>query len=374
MWKNRLASGLLLLMSVFCLAGCKNMKADQMTVGGRNKETLVSEENMEMENIENVLLTNEIRELENGLSAVKYEGDYGFDAFLSAGGASSDREVIGFLAENLLSGMDIGFSQESFGCSTISVKSEDGDFLFGRNFDWNSCNAMVVAAYPENGYASISTVNMDFVNQGAGGGITGMALQMDQVKVLAALYAPLDGMNEKGLAVSVNMIQDGADINQDSDRPDITTTTVIRLLLDQAADVDEALALLKQYDMHASMGMMVHFALADNSGRSVVVEYIENEMVVTDTPVVTNFYLAEGKKHGIGTEQSHERYEILMGLLGESERMDMAGVRDALDHVSKDNFGEFESTEWSIVFNQTDGQAVYYHRENYGKGYAFTIE
>lgn len=233
---------------------------------------------------------------------------------------------------------------------------------------------MVVAAYPENGYASISTVNMDFVSQGAGGGITGMALGMDQVKVPAALYAPLDGMNEKGLAVSVNMIQDGADISQDSDRADITTTTAIRLLPDKAADVDEALALLEQYDMHASMGMMVHFALADNSDRSVVVEYIENKMVVTDTPVVTNFYLAEGKKHGIGTKQSHERYEILMGLLDESERMDMAGVRDALDRVSKDNFGEFESTEWSIVFNQTDGQAVYYHRENYGKGYAFTIE
>lgn len=374
MQKNRLASGLLLLASVLCLAGCKNVETDQMTVGSQNKETLVSEENMETENLKSVLLTNEIRELENGLSAVKYEGDYGFDAFLCAGGASSDREVIGFLAENLLPGMNIGFSQESFGCSTISVKSGDGDFLFGRNFDWNSCNAMVVAAYPENGYASISTVNMDFVSRGAGGGITGMALQMDQVKALAALYAPLDGMNEKGLAVSVNMIQDGADINQNSDRPDITTTTAIRLLLDKAADVDEALALLEQYDMHASMGMMVHFALADNFGRSVVVEYIGNEMVVTDTPVVTNFYLAKGEKHGIGTEQSHERYEILMGLLDESGKMDMAGVRDALDRVSKDNFGEFESTEWSIVFNQTDGQAVYYHRENYGEGYAFTIE
>ncbi len=374
MQKNRLASGLLLLTSVLCLAGCKNVETDQMTEGSQNKETLVSEENMETENLESVLLTNEIRELENGLSAVKYEGDYGFDAFLSAGGASSDREVIGFLAENLLSGMDIGFSQESFGCSTISVRSEDGDFLFGRNFDWNSCNAMVVAAYPESGYASISTVNMDFVSQGAGDGITGMALQMDQVKVLAALYAPLDGMNEKGLAVSVNMIQDGADISQDSDRSDITTTTAIRLLLDKAADVDEALALLEQYDMHASMGMMVHFALADNSGRSVVVEYIGNEMVVTDTPVVTNFYLAEGEKHGIGTEQSHERYEILMSLLDKTERMDRTGVRDALDRVSKDNFGEFESTEWSIVFDQADGQAVYYHRENYEKGYAFTIE
>lgn len=84
--------------------------------------------------------------------------------------------------------------------------------------------------------------------------------------------------------------------------------------------------------------------------------------------------LLSGGQRPFRTKQSHERYEILMGLLDESERMDRPGVRDALDRVSKDNFGEFESTEWSIVFNQTDGQAAYYHRENYGKGYAFTIE
>lgn len=374
MRKNRAASGLLLLAAVLCLAGCGKEETAQMAADGQNEENLIPEGNMETENLENVLLTHEIRKLENGLSAVKYEGDYAFDAFLLAGGASSDREVMDFLTENLLSGMNIGFSQESFGCSTISVKSEDGGFLFGRNFDWNSCDAMVVASYPENGYASISTVNMDFVSQGSGGRIMGMEPGMEQVKVLAALYAPLDGMNEKGLAVSVNMIQDGDDISQDSDKADITTTTAVRLLLDKAANVDEALALLTQYDMHASMGMMVHFALADNTGRSVAVEYIGNEMIVTDTPVVTNFYLAEGEKHGIGTKQSHERYEILMSFLDESGEMDTAGVRDALDCVSKDNFGEFESTQWSIVFNQTGGQAVYYHRENYGKGYVFTIE
>ncbi len=75
--------------------------------------------------------------------------------------------------------------------------------------------------------------------------------------------------------------------------------------------MDEAINLLRQYGMHASMGMMVHFAIGDNTGRGVVVEYVDNQMVVTETPVVTNFYLAEGSKHGIGSQQSHERYDIL---------------------------------------------------------------
>ncbi|MCM1272917.1 MAG: linear amide C-N hydrolase [Clostridium sp.] len=313
----------------------------------------------------------EVVPLTNGLSAVAYDGDYGFDEFLHEGGASTDAEVVSFLSENVLTGVyDISFGEMSFGCSTISVKDADNHSLFGRNFDWNTCNAMIVQSKPENGYASISTVNTDFISMN---GIELSSLPA-YVQAIVCLYAPLDGMNEKGLAVSVNMIQDVSAIFQSTDKPDITTTTAIRLLLNQASDVDEAVELLGQYDMHASMGYMMHLALADTSGRSVVVEYINNEMVVTETKVVTNFYLAAGEKNGIGTAQSHERYDILMKALSEHTTMSMDEVCVALDSVSKDNFGEFESTEWSIVFNQSTGEVHYYHRENYNDKYTFKIK
>ena len=193
-------------------------------------------------------------------------------------------------------------------------------------------------------------------------------------QALICLYAPLDGMNEKGLAVSVNMIQDSDTIGQNTGKPGLTTTTAIRLLLDKAATVDETIDLLGQYDMHASMGYMMHLAIADNTGRSVVVEYINNEMVVVETPVVTNFYLAEGEKNGIGTSQSRERYDILMETLAAYDTMTTDGVRDALNSVSKDNFGEFESTEWSVVFDLGNLTARYYHRENYAENYTFQLD
>lgn len=269
------------------------------------------------ENVHLISPASEIAELEDGFSAVRYDGDYGFDEFLAGGGASSDGEVVEYLANNLLSNLNLGdLLGGIFGCSTIAVQSPDGD----------------------------------------------------------ALYAPLDGMNEAGLAVSVNMIQDSAVIEQNTDKPDITTTTAIRLLLDKAGSVDEALELLRQYDLHGSMGMMIHFAIADSAGRSVAVEYVDNEMVITETPVLTNFYLAEGEKQGIGTEQSHQRYDILRNKLEETPQMEMEDVRDALDRVSKDNFGEFESTEWSIVMNLSEGEARYYHRENYNRNYTFRLE
>ncbi len=318
-----------------------------------------------------ITLSAKVTKLTDGLSAVKYEGDFGFDEFLAQGGASSDTEVVAFLSQNLLFGTgEFSFDEMLFGCSTISVKDKNGNALFGRNFDWNTCNAMIVQNIPNSGYASISTVNTDFIN------MSGMLLSSlpDQVQAIICMYAPLDGMNEKGLAVSVNMIQDSATISQNTVKPDITTTTAIRLLLNKAATVEEAVELLRQYDMHASMGYMMHLAIADRTGNSVVVEYVNNEMIVTETPVVTNFYLAEGDKHGIGTEQSHERYDILAKALVDHETMGMEDVRDALDSVSKKNFGEFESTEWSIVFNQSTGEVHYYHREGYTERYTFTVE
>ena len=57
----------------------------------------------------------------------------------------------------------------------------------------------------------------------------------------------------------------------------------------------------------------------------------------------------------------------------EKQMMDMQDVRDALDSVSKHNFGDFESTEWSIVFHQGSGEVQYYHRENYEKAYRFMV-
>ncbi|MDE6592456.1 MAG: linear amide C-N hydrolase, partial [Oscillospiraceae bacterium] len=295
-----------------------------------------------------VSVTSEIAELESGFSAVRYDGDYGFDLFLEQGGADSDQAVLQFLNNNIFQGNSgLQMDGDVFGCSTVSVKNANGGYFFGRNFDWQTCDALVVTSYPQEGYASVSTVNLGFIRQGAG---TAANMLTEKMLTIAALYAPLDGMNEKGLCVSVNMIQDNATIRQDTGKADITTTTAIRLMLDKAATVEEALELLGQYDLHASFNYMIHFAIADSEGNSAAVEYIDNEMVVTQTPILTNYYLAEGEKQGIGTSQSHTRFEILEKTLKEYPSMTAPQVRDALDSVSKDNFDEFESTEWSIVF------------------------
>lgn len=371
--KKKRYIALLMSLMISAVTGCtQSANASENTFTNTSTNT-VQTKTAEGENITQNFITPDVKitELEDGLSVVRYEGSYGFDEFLEQGGASSDQGVVAYVSSQLFSNIpDLIFGGNPFGCSTISVRNSEGGNLFGRNFDWNTCNALIISSRPDNGYASVSTVNRNFIQAGG----LNIAKLPDTVQAAIGLYAPLDGMNEEGLAVSVNMIEDSATIEQNTEKPDITTTTAIRLLLDKAANVEEALELLEQYDLHASMGMMIHLALSDADGNSVVVEYVNNEMVVTETPIVTNFYLAEGEKYGIGSSQSHDRYDILNEILAEKETMSETEVRDALDSVSKDNFGEFESTEWSIVMNQEKKELTYYHRENYEQGYTISIE
>lgn len=356
---------LIILVILLIFTGC----GKENTVPNKNN-TSVTGSNTESKAPETPL-SSKVVKLADGLSAVKYEGKYGFDEFLSQGGASSDAEVISYLTSNIISDTSgLSFGKMTFGCSTISVKDENGNALFGRNFDWDTCNAMIVQNTPENGYASISTVNTDFLNMS---GIEFSSLP-DSVQAVVSLYAPLDGMNEKGLAVSVNMLWDSETISQNTDKPDITTTTAVRLLLDKAATVSEAVSLLSQYDMHSSLGYMIHFAVADRDGNSAAVEYVDNKMIVTETPVVTNTYFAEGERHGKGSKQSKERYDILMKTLTEKKTLNAEGVRDALSSVGRKNFDDYKSTEWSAVFNQSTGEVHYYHRENYSKKYTFYLK
>ena len=312
-------------------------------------------------------LTENVLKLEDDFSAVKYNEDYMLDEFISQGGASSDREVLEFLGKNLINVSGMSFNVGGFGCSTLNVNGNEK--LFGRNFDWQNCNALILSTNSKNDYASISTVNTDFIKSV----YSGYGNLSEKSRIAAAVYAPLDGMNEKGLCVAVNMISDGKSINQQTAKPDITTTTAVRLMLDKAANVEEAVEILEKYDMHSSMGLMIHFAISDIDGNSVVVEYINNEMIVTETNAVTNFYLSEGSQYGIGSSQSHERYDILVNALKNNANMNLNDLVSAMDSVSKDNFNEFESTEWTVIYDKANKKAHYYHRENYDKCYTFNI-
>lgn len=145
-----------------------------------------------------VKAANSIEKLEDGLYAMEFAGDYGFDDFLTNGGAASDGEVAEYLVSFLSHGFykaDGNVATGSFGCSTIYTQDENGTYFFGRNYDWAECETMIVHTKPENGYESVSTCCLDFL--GFGDKYAPDGSMTERMQSIAAIYVPLDGSYEK---------------------------------------------------------------------------------------------------------------------------------------------------------------------------------
>lgn len=204
-------------------------------------------------------------------------GDYYFDKFIKEGGASNDGELIQFVVDNITKGIiPVEISSPDIGCSSFTCVDADGNRYFGRNYDFSTTTGMIVRTNPGNGrYASISSVDLQFLGIKDGAYLDSM---MQKLICLAAPYAPLDGINEAGVSCGIYMsYQGGSDVvatNQSTDKPDLTSTTMLRMILDYAGSVEEAVALVEKYDLHDSANTSFHYMVADSSGKSAILEWV----------------------------------------------------------------------------------------------------
>ena len=199
----------------------------------------------------------------------------------------------------------------------------------------------------------------------------------DSLVNLAAPYAPLDGMNEKGLAVGVLLI-DTKPTNQNTKKVDITTTA-IRLMLDKAKNVNEALELLSSYDMHSSANSCYHFQICGASGKSVVVEYVDNEMKVVypdkNYQCATNFLLTNpDAEFNFG----QDRYQIIdeklsstNGKLSSHEAMQL--LSDCSQDAHKNKQGKISKTQWSCVYDLKNKNVTICVNEYYDAKYTISV-
>ncbi len=285
-----------------------------------------------------------------GLYEVHVSSDYAIDELVAQGGANNDSELVNFVIGKVLKGLPIELNIPDFGCSTFQVQNEAQDWIFGRNYDLDPVPGLVVFTEPENGYKSISIANANVLGLEVN---TGELSLMEKVLTLASPYILMDGMNEMGLSIGVLLIKDEA-TNQVTDKPDMTTTSMLRLVLDKAATVEEAIALFEAYDMHASSNASYHFQVVDAQGNSAVIEYVGNEISVIrkeegEHQYLTNFLITP-EVYGFG--KGHDRFEILQNTIEEKEGvMSEQEAMDLLEAVSQD--GEDSSTQWSAVYNNT---------------------
>lgn len=307
------------------------------------------------------LFWNELRSLlslkkidDYGMYQMTYYGDYGFDDFLKVG-ADNDGDIEAFITRRLLKGLPINLGVTGDGCTAFVVKNKNGNILFGRNFDFTYAPSLQLYTAPDQGYASVSTVNLAFagysVDHLPGGSLA------DSFLTLAAPFLPFDGMNEKGLAIALLAVPE-AQAPYNPDQITLNTTTAIRLVLDRAATIEEAVELLKQYNIYFSGGIECHYLIADASGHSVILEYIDRELQVVETEadyqIASNFIAYEGRNIGEGFTEFERYNQVQNAIEANAGALETAQAVQLLADVGVFD-GDTDKLQWSVLYNLTTG-------------------
>lgn len=315
----------------------------------------------------------------DGAYFFEYEGDYKLDDCINAN-LKTETELLAYLQgfiPTLLgvpnANVSLQLNMQGFGCCSITAENAGsaGGKIYGRNFDYPNNSAMIIHTKPAEGYESVSTCYPYFVT-----GKTPWAPESEMERTvvgLSSIFAPLDGMNTEGLYISILQLDKESTNQTDPNKKDVTTTVAVRYILDNAASVEEALEILEGFNMHNVFKTAYHYAIADNTGKSVVVEYINNEMKVTDAKVVTNHYLTDNiaKPLPAETKSSMIRYKAAYDA-GEAAEWIMTPeqVRDALKAAKAIRAEGDKNPIWSIwsaVFEPKAKKVTYYFREDYTK-------
>jgi hypothetical protein len=260
----------------------------------------------------------------------------------------------------------------TFNCTSFqAVNAGGGGFLFGRNYDYFKNPTLVTVSHPKKGYASIAVSDMSHFGYSLEKLPESLA---GKLSCLASIYAPVDGMNEKGLCTSI-MALPGQASRQDTEKYDVGTTIIMRLWLDRCATVSEALALLDEVDVRhdATVGTGYHYMVADASGDCAVVEFDkddgwktlivrkpagEKSMLVTNHLLSEKYYTTEPDP-AVGNPHSKSwwRYETAGAYLAAHDgtlTLEQAQECLALVHWKDlvwDN-GTVEDTQFSNVYDQ----------------------
>lgn len=327
-----------------------------------------------------------VEKLTDNFYTMDYTYDYELDELLENGIGSTVGLILYGLYNTLGEDVKNYIERPHFGCTTFNSINEEGEYIFSRNYDYMDSPGMLVRTNPENGYSSISCVSLYFLLYSQEYGFLPED-EFTSLLTLLAPYIPVDGMNEKGLSIGVLELETDPTF-QISAKPALTTTTMIRAVLDKAATVEEAIEIFNKYDMRDLYldGCTYHYHIADAYGKSVVIEYVDGKMNLiypekneenkVDYISAANYYLTEGANDpdGLGFERTDRVYEALGKTNGLTSENDAMAILKSASVKDEDMNGYICSTLWSVVYNTHDLTADLCVFGDYENVYSFSVK
>lgn len=251
---------------------------------------------------------------------------------------------------------------QPFGCSLFIGKTATGGVALSRNFDWPIHPSIVLVMHPTHGYSSLSVVDLSVI--GTDWGDLRQHEKSDMTALAAAPRVPIDGMNEKGLAVGMAAVPETVCPN-DPAKQTVGTLGAIRLMLDHAATTKEAIEVLKRYNVDFSHGPQVHYLVVDKSGDSAILEFLNGKLhVLPGERAMTNFHIAdEGEK-----VRADYRYRNITKELATAKLMTRDNAFSLMSAVAQPN------TRWSGYYDLSAGTMDIVSVRNYGKVEHFSMK
>ncbi len=305
-----------------------------------------------------------------------YYADYRLEQF-TGGVIKADEDVPGFF-EALFQSMGTPASlqfprmpERMNGCSAFWARTPEGSVIVGKNLDWKKDPALLLQTRPENGYASLSMVNLSFCDL--------FGLHSVNHSLLLSPYVPMDGMNEKGLIVSMLSVQNRCGYPMAPEKSTVGDFNIIRIVLDRCRTVDEAITEFTRYNIRQSGPLPIHYFLSDELEHCVV-ELFDGEVRVLKSAgcgCLTNF-LKLDQRNFQENRRLCARYRAMeKELEAKSGVLTMREAKGLLRAVSvhKPDYA-VPSTIWSLLFTPEErririkiGESeTYYAAKIAGKG------
>ena len=321
-----------------------------------------------------------LTKINDGLYTLDCAHEIYLDGMVEQGKAGSIGKMLSYAIKNVTK-KPVVVKTPHAGCSVFTAFNKKDEYIMGRNFDYKDAPCVLVRYTPEKGYKSIGFTDANFFMWGKKRGPKEGKLY---ARTLLAPYLCVDGINEKGLAIAVLELKTPP-VHQKTGKLPISTSIIIRMVLNYAETIEDALEIFKSYDMNDIGGVAYHFVVSDRDGKSVLIEYLDGKMLLfypesreggKEFLSVTNHFIAKGApepKRGAG----YDRQDKIVNTL--TEKGGIISSECAMDLLSKVQLEYYHKlgwpvrTLWSAVYNSTNASVELCVGQNYEEVFRFEV-